>query len=153
MASRHARREAQRAEGNRVATKRGGRFSGAWATLCALSIAACASAASAQQTIPRAHAALQDEDVLTGTLLSVKRSGQVRIGYREASVPFSYLDRSGHPIGYSIELCQAIVEEIGQTIDSQSLRVSYVKVLAEERIPAVVENRIDLECGSTTANA
>src|SRR5215467_7265071 len=139
MASRHARREAQRAVGI-VATSR----SGAWAALCALSIAACASAASAQQPAPKTRAALQDEDVLTGTLLSVKRSGQVRIGYREASVPFSYLDRSGHPIGYSIELCQAIVEEIGQTIDSQ-LRVNYVKVLAEERIPAVVEDRIDLE--------
>ena len=149
MASRHARCGAHRAEGSLVASRR----PGAWATLCAISIAACASAASAQQPVPKTRAALQDEDVLTGTLLSVKRSGQVRIGYREASVPFSYLDRSGHPIGYSIELCQAIVEEIGQTIDSQSLRVSYVKVLAEERIPAVVENRIDLECGSTTANA
>src|SRR5215470_10267519 len=148
MASRHARRGAQRAEGSLVASRR----PGAWATLCAISIAACASAASAQQPVPKTRAALQDEDVLTGTLLSVKRSGQVRIGYREASVPFSYLDRSGHPIGYSIELCQAIVEEIGQTIDSQ-LRVNYVKVLAEERIPAVVEDRIDLECGSTTANA
>ncbi len=144
MASRHP--GAQRAEGRLVASRR----AGAWPALCALSIAACAGAASAQQPT---RAALQDEDVLTGTLLSVKQSGQVRIGYREASVPFSYLDRSGHPIGYSIELCQAIVEEIGQTIDSQSLRVSYVKVLAEERIPAVVENRIDLECGSTTANA
>jgi len=149
MASRHARREAQRARGSLVATRR----SGTWAALCALSIVACASAASAQQPSPKTRASLQDEDVLTGTLLSVKRSGQVRIGYREASVPFSYLDRSGHPIGYSIELCQAIVEEIGQTIDSQSLRVSYVKVLAEERIPAVVEDRIDLECGSTTTNA
>jgi len=149
MASRHARREAQRARGSLVATRR----SGTWAALCALSIVACASAASAQQPSPKTRASLQDEDVLTGTLLSVKRSGQVRIGYREASVPFSYLDRSRHPIGYSIELCQAIVEEIGQTIDSQSLRVSYVKVLAEERIPAVVEDRIDLECGSTTTNA
>jgi len=149
MAIRHARRAAQCAEGSLAATRR----SGAWAALfCALSILA-ASKASAQQPSPKMRAALQDEDVLTGTLLSVKRSGQIRIGHREASVPFSYLDRSGHPIGYSIELCQAIVEEIGQTIDSQSLRVTYVKVLAEERIPAVVENRIDLECGSTTANA
>ena len=148
-ASRQATRAAQHAEGSLVAIRR----SGAWAALCALSIAACASAAGAQQPPPKTRAALQDEDVLTGTLLSVKQSGQIRIGYREASVPFSYLDLSGHPIGYAIELCQAIVEEIGQTIDSQSLRVSYVKVLAEERIPAVVENRIDLECGSTTANA
>src|SRR5262244_3438165 len=149
MASRRARREPRRAERSLVAA----RLCLAWAALCALSIAACASAASAQQASPNTHAALQDADVLTGTLLSVKRSGEVRIGYREASVPFSYLDRSGHPIGYSIELCQAIVEEIGQTIDAQSLRVNYIKVLAEERIPAIVENRIDLECGSTTANA
>jgi glutamate/aspartate transport system substrate-binding protein len=153
MASRHARREAHRAEGTRVVARfSGARFSWVCAVLCALSIAnACA--VSAQQPPPKTRAALQDEDVLTGTLLSVKQSGQVRIGYREASVPFSYLDRSGHPIGYSIELCQAIVEEIGQTIDVQSLRVNYIKVLAEERIPAIVENRIDLECGSTTANA
>jgi glutamate/aspartate transport system substrate-binding protein len=118
-----------------------------------LSIAALPGAASAQQATPKVRAVLQDEDVLAGTLLSIKQTGQVRIGYREASVPFSYLDRSGHPIGYSIELCQAIVEEIGQTIDSQSLREDHVKVLAEERIAAILDNRIDLESGSTTANA
>src|SRR6516164_5975616 len=94
-ASRQATRAAQHAEGSLVAIRR----SGAWAALCALSIAACASAAGAQQPPPETRAALQDEDVLTGTLLSVKQSGQIRIGYREASVPFSYLDRSGHPIG------------------------------------------------------
>src|SRR5262249_55210390 len=133
MASRHAWREFRRANGAGAVCARGQgartqgaraknarakeagvarRPWGAWAALCALSIAACASAAGAQQPPPKTHAALQDEDVLTGTLLSVKQSGQVRIGYREASVPFSYLDRSGHPIGYSIELCQAVVEEV-----------------------------------------
>src|SRR5215510_11603809 len=105
MASRHARREAQRARGSLVATRR----SGTWAALCALSIATCASAASAQQPSPKTRAVLQDEDVLTGTLLSVKRSGQVRIGYREASLSFSYPDRSGHYIRYSLDARQNLL--------------------------------------------
>jgi glutamate/aspartate transport system substrate-binding protein len=143
-------------------TSRAGAISLGAALLCA-SLAGLAYPAMAQQPAAKApsatpgpakpRAGVQDEDVLTGTLLTVKQTGEVRIGYREASVPFSYVDRSGHPIGYSIELCQAIVEEIGQTIDSQSVRVNYVKVSPDERIPAVVDKRIDLECGSTTANA
>ncbi len=72
---------------------------------------------------------------------------------REASPPFSFLDQSNRPIGYSLELCEAIVEEIGIAVDDDALKIEYVKVTSESRIPAVVEGKIDLECGSTTANA
>jgi glutamate/aspartate transport system substrate-binding protein len=77
----------------------------------------------------------------------------VRLGYRESSPPFSFLDQSGRPIGYSLELCEAIVEEIGVEVDDANLRIEYVKVTSDDRIPAIVQNKIDLECGSTTANA
>jgi glutamate/aspartate transport system substrate-binding protein len=77
----------------------------------------------------------------------------VRLGYREASPPFSFLDQSNRPIGYSLELCEAIVEEIGTAVDDDALKIEYVKVTSESRIPAVLESKIDLECGSTTANA
>ena len=90
---------------------------------------------------------------LSPTLANIKRSNVVRLGYREASPPFSFLDQANRPIGYSLELCEAIVEEIGVEVDSAALRIEYVKVTPETRIPAVVDNRIDLECGSTTANA
>ena len=33
------------------------------------------------------------------------------------------------------------------------LKIEYVKVTSDDRIPAVVQGKIDLECGSTTANA
>ncbi|WP_246158750.1 amino acid ABC transporter substrate-binding protein [Reyranella soli] len=97
-------------------------------------------------------AAAQDVG-LSPTLANIKRTHTVRLGYREASPPFSFLDQSNRPIGYSLELCEAIVEEIGTAVDDDALKIEYVKVTSESRIPAVLESKIDLECGSTTANA
>jgi glutamate/aspartate transport system substrate-binding protein len=90
---------------------------------------------------------------LSPTLANIKRTHVVRLGYRESSPPFSFLDHSNRPIGYSLELCEAIVEEIGVEVDDANLKVEYVKVTSDDRIPAVTQNKIDLECGSTTANA
>ena len=90
---------------------------------------------------------------LSPTLATIKKTHVVRLGYRESSPPFSFMDPSNRPIGYSLELCEAIVEEIGIEVDDANLRIEYVKVTSDDRIPAVVQNKIDLECGSTTANA
>jgi glutamate/aspartate transport system substrate-binding protein len=90
---------------------------------------------------------------LSPTLANIKKSHVVRLGYRESSPPFSFMDPSNRPIGYSLELCEAIVEEIGIEVDDANLGIEYVKVTSDDRIPAVVQNKIDLECGSTTANA
>jgi len=111
-------------------------------------------AAAALAAAPASHAQFEppDPQTVSGTLARIKTTGVVRIGYREASIPFSFLDRSSRPIGYSIELCDAIVEEIGRTLDRDDLKVEFVKVTSDDRLEAVVENRIDLECGSTTNN-
>lgn len=98
-------------------------------------------------------AAAQDDADLSPTLAVIKRDGVVRLGYREASPPFSFLDQARRPIGYSLELCQAIVQEIGAEIDSPYLRTDYVKVTSETRIQALLDSKVDLECGSTTNNA
>jgi glutamate/aspartate transport system substrate-binding protein len=93
-----------------------------------------------------------DPGIVSGTLAGIRKSGTVRLGYREASIPFSYLDRAGHPVGYSIDICTAIVEEIGHTLDRDDLKVAFVKVTSETRLEAVAGGTIDLECGSTTNN-
>jgi glutamate/aspartate transport system substrate-binding protein len=90
---------------------------------------------------------------LSPTLAAIKNAHTVRLGYRESSLPFSFLDQANRPIGYSLELCEAIVEEIGAEVDDPALKIEYVKVTSDDRIPAVVQGKIDLECGSTTANA
>ena len=86
------------------------------------------------------------------TLAAIKSTHVVRLGFRESSPPFSFLDQANRPIGYSLELCAAVVDEIGSLVDETNLRIEYVKVTSEDRIAAVVGKKIDLECGSTTAN-
>src|SRR5215475_3299031 len=98
-------------------------------------------------------ATAQTSEGLSPTLADIKRMHVVRLGYRESSPPFSFLDQANRPIGYSLELCQAIVDEIGAAVDDPDLKIEYVKVTSDDRIPAVVQGKIDLECGSTTANA
>jgi glutamate/aspartate transport system substrate-binding protein len=100
-----------------------------------------------------AAAAQTGGEGLSPTLAAIKKDHVVRLGYRESSPPFSFMDPSNRPIGYSLEICEAIVEEIGIEVDDANLRIDYVKVTSDDRIPAVMQNKIDLECGSTTANA
>jgi glutamate/aspartate transport system substrate-binding protein len=111
-----------------------------------------AAAAYSAASTARAQVEPTDPETVSGTLARIKNTGVVRIGYRDASIPFSFLDRAGRPIGYSIDLCGAIVEEIGRTLDRDDLKVEFVKVTSEDRLDAIVDNRIDLECGSTTNN-
>ena len=89
---------------------------------------------------------------LTGTLKKIKETKTVTLGYRASSIPFSYVNKPGEPIGYSIDLCNAVVDEISKELEGVEIGVSYKLVRAETRILAVRSAEIDLECGSTTAN-
>ena len=89
---------------------------------------------------------------LSGTLKKIKDTKTVTLGYRESSIPFSYVNKPGEPIGYSIDLCNAVVDEISKEFEGIEIGVNYKKVTAETRIPAVRSGEVDLECGSTTAN-
>jgi glutamate/aspartate transport system substrate-binding protein len=93
----------------------------------------------------------QPEGVLSGTLQKAHASGTVAVGYREASIPFSYLSARNEPIGYSIDLCRAIVDAISTEV-GRDLDIQWVPVTSETRFNAVISGQVDLECGSTTAN-
>lgn len=87
---------------------------------------------------------------LTGTLKKIKDSGTITLGHRETSIPFSYLDDKQQPIGYSMDLCAAIVEEVKKELQMTQLNVKYNPVTPQTRIPLMSNGTIDLECGSTT---
>jgi len=88
---------------------------------------------------------------LSGTLAKARAAGAITIAHRESSVPFSYLDARGEPIGYSIELCRKLAEAIGEAV-GRELQLKWLPVTSETRIEAIVSGRADLECGSTTSN-
>jgi glutamate/aspartate transport system substrate-binding protein len=87
---------------------------------------------------------------LTGTLKKIKDSGTITIGHREASIPFSFLDDKQQAIGYSMDLCAAIVEEVKKEISAATLVIKLNAVTPQTRIPLMINGSIDLECGSTT---
>ncbi|MBI3148835.1 MAG: amino acid ABC transporter substrate-binding protein [Betaproteobacteria bacterium] len=86
----------------------------------------------------------------SATLARVKKTNVVNIGVRDSSAPFSSLDEKKQPVGYSIDLCVRVVESIRSELKLPKLQVNFVPVTSSTRIPAVMEGKIDLECGSTT---
>src|ERR1700735_3151713 len=90
---------------------------------------------------------------LTGTLKNIKETGAITIGYRDASIPFSYLDDNQKPIGYAMDICYKIVDAVKKELKLSKLEVKLAPVTSSNRIPLVANGTIDLECGSTTNNA
>jgi len=87
---------------------------------------------------------------LTGTLKKIKDSGTITLGIRESSIPFSYLDDSQKPIGYSIDLCNKVVDSVKKKLKMPNLKVQMNPVTSQTRIPLMTNGTIDMECGSTT---
>ncbi|WLH84461.1 transporter substrate-binding domain-containing protein [Pseudomonas sp. FP2338] len=91
---------------------------------------------------------------LDGTLSKIANAKSITLGYRDASVPFSYVgDGSGTPMGYSVELANKIVERVQQKVGVAKLNVKYNLVTSQTRIPLVQNGTVDLECGSTGVTA
>jgi len=88
----------------------------------------------------------------TGVLKKIKDSGEITLGYREASIPFSYLGGDTQPVGYSIELCGRVVDAVKKELNMPALKVNMQAVTSQNRIPLVANGTINLECGSTVNN-
>ena len=91
-------------------------------------------------------AAAQD---LEGTLKKVKDIATFTVGYRESSLPLSYLDDKQQPVGFSIELCRHVIEKVKSKLGMPNLKVEYNPVTSATRMPLVANGTVDIECGST----
>ena len=87
---------------------------------------------------------------LTGTLKKIKETGSITLGYRESSVPFSYLGADGKPVGYAFEVCKKVAEAAKAELGMDKLDVKLQAVTSANRIPLIQNGTVDIECGSTT---
>lgn len=94
--------------------------------------------------------ALLAAPAMADTLQKIKDTGTITIGHRESSIPFSYLDGNQKPVGYSMDLCNKIVEEVKKELKMPALVTKLTPVTSQTRIPLMTNGTIDLECGSTT---
>jgi ABC-type amino acid transport substrate-binding protein len=87
------------------------------------------------------------------TLGKIAERGSIVLAYRESSVPFSYLEGPGRPIGFGVEVANKVAEAVRQATGKKDLRIEYQAVTSQNRVPLVANGSVDLECGSTTNNA
>ena len=85
-----------------------------------------------------------------GTLDQIKKSGEIRLGYRTDAPPLSFNDSSGQPAGYSVELCKRIAVAVKEHLKLKDLKTTLVPLTSGDRMDAIVNNRADIECGATT---
>ena len=85
-----------------------------------------------------------------GTLDKIKASKSIGLGYRESSIPFSYIGDDNQPWGYSVDLCIKVVAAIVRQLGVDELQLAWVPVTPETRIAKLKSGEIDLECASTT---
>ena len=87
------------------------------------------------------------------TLEKIASSNKITVSYREASVPFSYLIGSSKAVGFSVELTEAIIDDVRKKTKRPDLQIAYMPVTSQNRIPLLVNGTYDVECGSTTNNS
>jgi ABC-type amino acid transport substrate-binding protein len=106
----------------------------------------------AQVATQTAAAPAASAPALPPTIERLRSSTTIRLGHREAAVPFAFLV-DGKPQGYSVDLCLRVVEGLRRSLGLPALKVEWVPIQAAQRLPYTIEGRIDIECGNTTATA
>lgn len=84
-----------------------------------------------------------------GTLDTIRSSGKIKLGYRENTPPFAFVE-DGEAAGYSVDLCKAVAQSIQKQLELDELQVEWIPVSTEARMEDVANNKVDIECGATT---
>ncbi len=86
-----------------------------------------------------------------GTLARVAETGEFRIGFVPDAPPLSFVDSDGTAIGYSIDLCNQIASEVQQHLGLSKMDIVYTPLVSmPDRLNAVENGLVDIECGATT---
>lgn len=85
-----------------------------------------------------------------GTLGKIKELGEIRLGHRDVSVPFSYLDESQKPVGFAMDLCARIVDAVKTELKLPSIQTKLQAIQLNNQIPLIQNGTIDIVCGPAT---
>src|SRR6266568_2034788 len=86
----------------------------------------------------------------TGTLAKIKAAGEIRLGHRDVSVLFSYLDDNQKPIGFAMDLCGRIVDAVKSELKLPAIQTKLQPIQLSTQIPLIQNGTIDIVCGPAT---
>ncbi len=96
--------------------------------------------------VPAAHAQNPQSPVLD----RIRDSGTITLGYRESALPFSFGDDKGQPAGYAVDLCLRVAEAAKEKLGLKTIKVRWLPLTPQNRVPAVVNGLVDLDCAPNT---
>src|ERR1700759_4226896 len=79
-----------------------------------------------------------------GTLAKIKETGEIRLGHRDVSVPFSYLDDAQTPIGFAMDLCARIVDAVKSELKMPSIQTRLQPVQLSTQISLIQNGTADI---------
>lgn len=97
-----------------------------------------------------AAAPARAETSATPVLDKIRSTSTIVLGYRESALPFSFADERGEPSGYAVDLCLRAAEAAKQKLGLQELKVRWMPLTPQNRIPAVMNGLVDLDCAPNT---
>ncbi len=83
----------------------------------------------------------------------IKKTGVITLGTREASVPFSFAQPGQKAVGYTIDICNLLVEAVRKKTGLKTITVNHFGVTSATRIDAVRQGKVELVCEAATNNA
>jgi len=86
----------------------------------------------------------------SGTLDRLRAGATLHVGYRTDARPLSFRDENGRAAGYSVALCQAIVEDIRREPGLGAVHVDWVPASIDDRFEALRQGSLDLLCGASS---
>lgn len=89
----------------------------------------------AQSTTPASH------------LDRIKETKILVAGYREQSIPFSYLN-NGKPTGFGVELTERVAEAIRKKFNAPDVRIRWNAVTLSTRYPLMTTKTLDINCAT-----
>jgi glutamate/aspartate transport system substrate-binding protein len=85
-----------------------------------------------------------------GTLAKIKETGEIKLGHRDVSVPFSYLDDNQKPIGFAMDLCGKVVDAVKDELKLPSVQAKPQPIQLSTQIALIQNGTIDIVCGPAT---
>ncbi len=80
----------------------------------------------------------------------IRDTGTIVLGYRESALPFSFANDKGEPAGYAVDLCLRAAQAARVKLGLKTIKVRWMPLTPQNRIPAVVNGLVDLDCAPNT---
>lgn len=83
----------------------------------------------------------------------IKKTNTIKLGYRNNSIPLSYVEGASKPKGYAVEICEAMIEQIRKDFNLPELKIEYVEINDNDNFNKIKNGVADLECADSINNA